>query len=475
MKRNIKIIFTIFFSASILASSAVTLEEAKALYNKGKYSEALPAFKELYKTPRNAKNASINQWLGVCLYKTGNIKESKKYFEYAATRSVAESNLYLSKIEFVSYNFDVAQTHMSKYIESLSKNDKPIPNDVNELMSKIRNAESMYDHVEKITIIDSINVNKNEFFKHYKISPSIGDFVSSDILPYEKPTTPTFVFATEGAEKLMWADVDSANVSHVYETTHLIDGSWEPYSASDGMLSNGGEIRYPFMMPDGSTLYYSCNGEGSIGGFDIFMSRKNLEDGTYYQPQNIGMPYNSLYNDYLLVIDETTGVGWWASDRTQIPDSVTIYMFIPNEVRANYDSDDENLYSYAIVNSIKDTWQEGADFTPYFSKIAATNTSKKYDAKQFEIEVAKGVVYTSLSDCKTSEGRQYLEQYVDALKNYADKIKLLNEKRSKYNSATGGEKVQLKREILNSEKKLLKDQQQIQYLRNAVAKAERKR
>ena len=60
----------------------------------------------------------------------------------------------------------------------------------------------------------------------------------------------------------MWADVDSANVSHVYETTHLIDGSWEPYSASDGMLSNGGEIRYPFMMPDGSTLYYSCNGEG---------------------------------------------------------------------------------------------------------------------------------------------------------------------------------------------------------------------
>ena len=48
MKRNIKIIFTIFFSASILASSAVTLEEAKALYNKGKYSEALHSFKELY-------------------------------------------------------------------------------------------------------------------------------------------------------------------------------------------------------------------------------------------------------------------------------------------------------------------------------------------------------------------------------------------------------------------------------------------
>ena len=89
----------------------------------------------------------------------------------------------------------------------------------------------------------------------------------------------------------------------------------------------------------------------------------------------------------------------------------------------------------------------------------------------FESYVVTDPGMTELSE------RQLLteEQYVDALKNYADKIKLLNEKRSKYNSATGGEKVQLKREILNSEKKLLKDQQQIQYLRNAVAKAERKR
>ena len=69
----------------------------------------------------------------------------------------------------------------------------------------------------------------------------------------------------------------------------------------------------------------------------------------------------------------------------------------------------------------------------------------------------------------------FIDQLFIVVNVNADKIKLLNEKRLKYNSATGGEKVQLKREILNSEKKLLKDQQQIQYLRNAVAKAERKR
>ena len=102
IKDTKKIIATISLSVAVFAASAITLEEAKTLYIKGKYEEALPAFKELYnKNPRNAKNASINQWLGVCLYKTGQHEESKKYFEFAASKSVMESNLYLSKLMFL--------------------------------------------------------------------------------------------------------------------------------------------------------------------------------------------------------------------------------------------------------------------------------------------------------------------------------------------------------------------------------------
>ncbi len=60
----------------------------------------------------------------------------------------------------------------------------------------------------------------------------------------------------------------------------------------------------PFFMSDGVTLYYANDGDESIGGYDIFISRKG-EDG-FLQPQNIGMPYNSPYDDYMLAIDEVT-------------------------------------------------------------------------------------------------------------------------------------------------------------------------
>jgi len=383
-----------------VGSFAATIDDAKGLYLKGRYEEALPIFQEIYKVPKNAKNASVNHWLGVCLYKTGKHSEARKYFEFASSRSVAESFLYLSKLEFEAYNFDEAQSYVDSYAQIYSKQKKELPDVTRKYMAATRAAKSMIEHVEKITIIDSIVVDKANFFQHYKISPSIGHFIDSSRLPYERPDTASFVFATENDEKMMWVAKDSTDVTRLMETSKLIDGSWEQYSRADDILNNNGEIAYPFMMPDGSTLYYACNGDGSIGGYDIYMSRKNLEDGSYYQPQNMGMPYNSPFDDYLLVIDENTGVGWWATDRNQIPEKLTIYVFIPNEVRENYDSSDENIRMYAKVNSIKDTWQENSDYSEYFKRIEAVAESKETKKKDFVFEVKKGILYTTIEMCK---------------------------------------------------------------------------
>ena len=57
-----------------------------------------------------------------------------------------------------------------------------------------------------------------------------------------------------------------------------------------------------------------------------------------------------------------TGIGWWATDRNQIPDKVTIYMFKRNDVRENYDSDNDNIYSLAALRDIKATWADDADY-----------------------------------------------------------------------------------------------------------------
>ena len=61
---------------------------------------------------------------------------------------------------------------------------------------------------------------------------------------------------------------------------------------------------YPFMLSDGITLYYAAQGEESIGGYDIFVTRYDMDEKKFLYPENLGMPFNSPANDYMLAIDE---------------------------------------------------------------------------------------------------------------------------------------------------------------------------
>ena len=82
------------------------------------------------------------------------------------------------------------------------------------------------------------------------------------------------------------------------------------------------------MLSDGSTLYFAAEGdiENALGGLDIYMTRRD-ETGAFFSPTNVGMPYNSPYNDYMMAIDDAAGLGWWATDRNAPDGMVTVYIF----------------------------------------------------------------------------------------------------------------------------------------------------
>lgn len=67
-----------------------------------------------------------------------------------------------------------------------------------------------------------------------------------------------------------------------------------------------------------------------------FVTRYNTNTDTYLVPENVGMPFNSPYNDYMYVIDEYNNLGWFASDRYQPEDKVCIYVFVPNDSKRTY-------------------------------------------------------------------------------------------------------------------------------------------
>ena len=73
---------------------------------------------------------------------------------------------------------------------------------------------------------------------------------------------------------------------------------WSLGKPLPGCINASGNANYPYVLSDGVTIYYASDGDGSMGGYDIFVTRYNTNTDTYLVPENVGMPFNSPYNDY---------------------------------------------------------------------------------------------------------------------------------------------------------------------------------
>ena len=72
----------------------------------------------------------------------------------------------------------------------------------------------------------------------------------------------------------------------------------------------------PYFHPDGKTLYYSSNGPGSMGGFDIFVSEidSSVESG-WLEPLNMGIPVNTPDDDIYFVLSADGKSGYYSSGK----------------------------------------------------------------------------------------------------------------------------------------------------------------
>jgi tetratricopeptide (TPR) repeat protein len=65
--------------------------------------------------------------------------------------------------------------------------------------------------------------------------------------------------------------------------------------------------------PDGKTMFFSSNCDNSMGGYDIFMSKK--EDGKWTEPINLGYPINTIDDEYQFVLSTDGRTAYLTSNR----------------------------------------------------------------------------------------------------------------------------------------------------------------
>lgn len=306
---------------------------------------------------------------------------------------------------FNGYNTDLAK----EKIAELRKLKKGVTAEtIDSIEQRVERMSEMIQRVEDIIVIDSLTLNRDDFFRHYRMASSAGILASPEEVGAEKAADSTVVYLTQDCNLMIWGGTDG-----LMQARKFTDGTWEDPTMLSDILNHGGTANFPFLLSDGITLYYATDGEDSLGGLDIYMTRNDRED--YASPLNLGMPYNSPYDDYMLAIDEETGIGWFATDRNKLGDLITVYVFIPNPVRININVDDKNLSNRAKLASIAETHRPNEDYTAILHKIAnISDVAQSNDEPDFIFAFPNGKVYTRWSDFKSPQARRLMEAYIDA-------------------------------------------------------------
>ena len=344
----------------------------------------------------------------------------------------------------------------------------------NELEQRL---ESMRGFTQKVMFIDSVVVSKSKLLSSLNIPDEAGS-----IQAYNK-----FFNTTDQPNSIVYLN----QLRNKCVFSKFTDGGWDLYSKEMigekwsnavplkglDILGDDVDINWPFLLSDGTTLYFAAKGEESIGGFDIFMTRYDETTQSYLKPENIGMPFNSIDNDYFFIVDEYDGIGWFATDRNQPEGKVCIYSFIYNNVRENYVVDEytpEQLRQLSEIHSISQTWTSNQARLGALEQLTAVYKRKFTQKKKndFEFVINDELTYTTLTDFRSVEAA---EMYVNLNELLRKKNKLdssIERARVAYPTARQAQREQYKQQLLAAEKQSEKYETDIKNLSKKIRRIE---
>lgn len=433
-----------------LSVSAVTLAEAKALVTAGDYQRASVAFRSLLEQKAMVNNAGVNKLYGQCLCMLGEYEEAIPYLEKGAKGRQNGALWYLGICKQRLYDFEGAIESLEAYKSSFKSKTTNWIERSDSIIAECEIGSRGLNRVQDVEIIDSLMVPALNFFEHYTLGHESGKLRASFECEgaWRNPEDSSMVvFENLQQDMRLMCLRDSSGYDANLFMSQQFNGLWSAPEKIESLGWEGYDILYPFMRADGMTIYFASNVTPGFGGLDIYRTSFNPETDSYYAPTRLGMPFNSPYNDYMMAIDETNNVGWWATDRGATEGFVCIYIFKLNEEDVEYV--EENNESRARIERIADSWKQ-ANYDALIHDVRHANDPIVVQHKLF-IPIREGVVYTSADEFKNPEARSAYELLVSEQENLAENEAELEQLRHNYGNANLSAKQSMRTTILQKE------------------------
>lgn len=141
---------------------------------------------------------------------------------------------------------------------------------------------------------------------------------SSINLPGTDNRWPSVGKAPGGEEAIFFSS--NRNIGKGYDIFYAVrngDGSFQRAKPLGAPINTKDDEISPFYDYETNMLYFSSNGMGGLGGYDIF-SAQRLVIGDFLDPKNLGMPVNSGADDFGFSYFDRKNKGFFISNRNSV-------------------------------------------------------------------------------------------------------------------------------------------------------------
>ncbi|MDD5571181.1 MAG: hypothetical protein PHD97_08500 [Bacteroidales bacterium] len=344
-------------------------ETADKYFSKEDFISAQPLYSQLLSL--HQQNAEYCYKFGVCLLYTNtkDLNQAIKYLEYALKQSGTPNKIYyyLGRAYHLDYRFNEAIYNYTKY-SSFLKDNSTEKNDIEHQIEMCKNGKKLLSTISDIYVMQKKEILETGFFRNYNMQSSNEYAQSIEFGGKYLPKPDEFktkldkkledanaiIFITDSNEIYYSSyGMEGNNKKDIYKVVKKKEGGWSVPENLGTIINTKYDEDYPFMLPDGKTLYFCSKGHNSMGGYDIFKSVYSKTNETWSEPENLDFAINTPYDDILFVTDSSQMNAYFSSNRKNTPKMITFYNvridkrpIIANDIKLDIASNDNLDTSY---------------------------------------------------------------------------------------------------------------------------------
>ena len=301
------------------------------------------------------------------------------YADASAQRHVVDSLLCRGDSLRMAYRFEDSAEAYSEAMKIASDSvltnvDSVLVMLISDRIVLSENGKNMTGFVYNPVVVAKHKFSKEDFFLYYPLKdrswrtvPNVLDTVSG---PYAKA-----LYAPAEADVIYFSAPDSEGIRNIYRTEKG-DSLWSLPSLINEQMTSAADEIYPMLSKDGKSMYFASKGLYGVGGYDLYVSRWDEDVADWSVPVNMGFPYSSPADDFLLAGSEDEKYTLFASDRGCPSDSVWVYVLeVDNMPVRSEMSDPRQLAELAEMKVSRGIDDGGKDVK---SDIPENSDTRKY-------------------------------------------------------------------------------------------------